>query len=431
VILSFNFLGFAVEIVVELSVTNEYDYFVEQAELNFPLLEGSYVCGYAIEIGGTMVDAVIVTKEKAQKTFAEETETFQKSTTSIVEKNSNVFKTKLNCLESKTSRRIRLVIQQTVDFEERSDYYVYNFPIDIGGATSLNINSFVSNCIDTNLMDTYQKTERDKNFKMMVCGTYSIFEYYLMKEEKMNNNQFSNYFIQLPLLNIESISTIVHYLRKELISSDIILPHISLNNRNTNNSIKGNMEGNNYTFFYRDIPIIKSTSSSSANSSSPDNILIFWDISLSRIIRNEKKNRNKDLNLLKKLLEKWNHLYLENSFKSDVTIHVCTFNDIIQTYTKYSLKSQQHRNELVKSLETVKYNSASDLSIYSKFLSSKDGNTNFSFCLLFTDGIDNFGHSNDINLFKKTSLPMIPLFFCCSSQNRNKVKFFLISLLLL
>lgn len=63
---------------------NSKDESIDEAEFVAFLTEGSTISGYATEVGGALVDAVIVPKEKARSIFAAETRTSHKSKTSVV-----------------------------------------------------------------------------------------------------------------------------------------------------------------------------------------------------------------------------------------------------------------------------------------------------------------------------------------------------------
>ena len=77
----------------------------------FDNCSGATVCGYATDASGVMVEAVLVTKEVARKTFEVETKTFHKTKVSVAENVSGtVFKMRVNCLLPLAMRTIRLTI---------------------------------------------------------------------------------------------------------------------------------------------------------------------------------------------------------------------------------------------------------------------------------------------------------------------------------
>lgn len=78
-----------------------------EGELVFPLPDGAAVCGYALDIGGALVDGVIVTKERARVAF--ETETRRNVDPGLVEHvQGNLYRTRIYPLPAKGERRIRL-----------------------------------------------------------------------------------------------------------------------------------------------------------------------------------------------------------------------------------------------------------------------------------------------------------------------------------
>ncbi len=78
-----------------------------EGELVFPLPDGAAVCGYALDIGGALVDGVVVTKEKARVAF--ETETRRNVDPGLVEHiQGNLYRTRIYPLPANGERRIRL-----------------------------------------------------------------------------------------------------------------------------------------------------------------------------------------------------------------------------------------------------------------------------------------------------------------------------------
>lgn len=78
-----------------------------EGELIFPLPDGAAVCGYALDIGGVLVDGVVVTKERARVAF--ETETRRNVDPGLVEHiQGNLYRTRIYPLPANGERRIRL-----------------------------------------------------------------------------------------------------------------------------------------------------------------------------------------------------------------------------------------------------------------------------------------------------------------------------------
>lgn len=142
---AFTFFCSSIDIIVNLFIKNHTPNYVDQAELSFPLVEGCFVCGYAVDIDGVMVPAQIVTKEKARKTYAEEAQTFHKSKTSIVEQEGNVYKIKLNCLPSNSLRQVRLNIMHHFSELKKDNVYEYTFPFLMNDMCKLQVSSTVLN----------------------------------------------------------------------------------------------------------------------------------------------------------------------------------------------------------------------------------------------------------------------------------------------
>ena len=77
---------------------------VMSGELEFPIPEGAFVCGYALEINGDMIPGVICEKEKARVAF--ENETRKRVDPGIVEHvKGNIWRTRIFPLNPKTPRK--------------------------------------------------------------------------------------------------------------------------------------------------------------------------------------------------------------------------------------------------------------------------------------------------------------------------------------
>jgi tetratricopeptide (TPR) repeat protein len=78
-----------------------------EGELVFPLPDGAAVSGYALDVGGQLVDGVVVKKEKARVAF--ETETRRRVDPGLIEHvKGNVYRTRIYPLPPKAARTVRL-----------------------------------------------------------------------------------------------------------------------------------------------------------------------------------------------------------------------------------------------------------------------------------------------------------------------------------
>lgn len=78
-----------------------------EGELVFPLPDGAAVSGYALDVGGQLVDGVVVKKEKARVAF--ETETRRRVDPGLVEHvKGNVYRTRIYPLPPRAARTVRL-----------------------------------------------------------------------------------------------------------------------------------------------------------------------------------------------------------------------------------------------------------------------------------------------------------------------------------
>ncbi len=96
-----------------------------EGELVFPLPEGALVAGYALDIGGTMVDGVVVDKEKARVAF--ETEVRRGVDPGLVEMvRGNNFRTRIYPLPAGKARRV--MVRYIAPVSETGAGLRYSFP---------------------------------------------------------------------------------------------------------------------------------------------------------------------------------------------------------------------------------------------------------------------------------------------------------------
>jgi tetratricopeptide (TPR) repeat protein len=109
-----------------LTFVNPHDKVLE-GEFEFPLPDDATLIGYALDVGGTLVDAVPIEKEKAKVVFEEEVRSRGKGV-SIVEMSSqsNSFKTRIYPLNPKQQRTVQVVY--TMPVESSSDKSLISIP---------------------------------------------------------------------------------------------------------------------------------------------------------------------------------------------------------------------------------------------------------------------------------------------------------------
>ncbi len=97
-----------------------------EGELSFPLPEGAMLAGYALDVGGDLIDGVAVEKQKAREVF--ETEVRRGVDPGLIEKvKGNNFKTRVYPLSPRQSRKVKVVFTQ--DLSESDGEAVYRFPM--------------------------------------------------------------------------------------------------------------------------------------------------------------------------------------------------------------------------------------------------------------------------------------------------------------
>lgn len=91
-----------------------------EGDLVFPLPDGAAVCGYALDVGGTLVDGVVVKKEKARVAF--ESETRRRVDPGLVEHvKGNLYRTRIYPLPPNGVRTVRLAYSSPLALAPNGD----------------------------------------------------------------------------------------------------------------------------------------------------------------------------------------------------------------------------------------------------------------------------------------------------------------------
>lgn len=117
--------GFVAETRMTMTFYNGYDDDLE-AELIFPLPEGAFVSGYALDIEGKMRDAVVVTKEKARVVF-EEIERRGVDPGLVEWVKGNSFKTRIYPIEEDKTRTV--MVRFVSELVQRDGQFYYFLPL--------------------------------------------------------------------------------------------------------------------------------------------------------------------------------------------------------------------------------------------------------------------------------------------------------------
>jgi Ca-activated chloride channel family protein len=118
--------GYLAQTSMTLTFANDADRVLE-GELTFPLPENATVSGYALDVGGTLVDAVTVPRETARVAF--ETESRKRVDPGIVEQvKGNNFRTRIFPIPAKGTRTIR--VQYVSDLVGDQDGLAYALPMN-------------------------------------------------------------------------------------------------------------------------------------------------------------------------------------------------------------------------------------------------------------------------------------------------------------
>jgi hypothetical protein len=411
----FGFLGSSIEIVAHLFIKNESDQAVDEAEVHLPLVEGSYVCGYAVDIDGILMDAQIVSKEKAIKTYGEEAKTFHKSKTSIVEQEGNVFKIKLNFLPPRGERQMKITIMDKLDAPDSANCYEHLFPFDLPRAASV---TFASTLLSTTAAPvanpptiTLESNESDDTSYDLACQVGRFFCTGSISNISLRRIRYIAcilFFCFLPLFFYNKIKSELILISRHRFEATPIQTEQA--------RICGDGSLRSCLFIGRDL--IRLSNGARLNdelggiASCDKTVLVVWDVSLSQGINAEKKNREADMRLMTTMIGKWKN---QRRFQE---VHILLFNDSVQQYVVMKVAE---KNKILDFLRGVTYEGGTNYSALVDYLKDKPQGA-FSLCLFFTNGFDTFGNSNNVDLFRSSNsaLKTLPLFFCCSSENRNK-----------
>ncbi|KAH3764700.1 actin family [Pelomyxa schiedti] len=108
----------------------------------FPLGERSTVCGYAVDVDGNLVEAVVVPKDKARAAF--ESEVREKRAAAIAEQvEGNIFRVRIHPFRHGMSRTIKLVITEALEPSLSSaTSYTHTFSVPLHVLSNLHLYSF-------------------------------------------------------------------------------------------------------------------------------------------------------------------------------------------------------------------------------------------------------------------------------------------------
>ena len=319
---------------------------VLEGQMEFPLQEGEQVIGYQLEVNGKMRKGVVVEKEEARQVFEEVVN--RRVDPGIIEKTQgNNYRTRLYPIPANGTKRVIITSQQVL--YKQNEQYNYIFPL-------------------------YSKT---------VLSEFNL-------EMTIYNQDFT------PILIQNSFFDFIFSKKNRDFYSSFKLAKKALNEPFTIN-IPCNSKKDNIIFetfdsdrFFLAKCFLDSALFQNNNNFNPDSIFILWDISLSGLTRDLKKEKE----FLAQLVTK---------YPNKVVTFIPFSNKIFSPSSLISSDSEQ----LQKILNELIYDGATNLNVLEQ-LNIKPNNLS----LIFSDGINSLGE----DFSSKTNLGTA---FCIVSSSSN------------
>jgi Ca-activated chloride channel family protein len=301
-------------------------------DLYFPLPEGATVSGYALDVGGVMVDGVVVEKDKGRRVY--EKIVRQGIDPGLVEQvKGNNFKTRIFPIFPRGTRTVMVrYISELVQDPKGTSYHL---PLN------------------------FKDPVADFSLRMEVMKAAAK---PVIKQSELSNFEFSKWrdsYVAETALKMQAGA-------KDLI---VALPEVE---RERVLVEKG--DDGQYYFVINDFPTLPSGQTIKRDMKSPSRIVVFWDASGSR----GKTDHSRELELLKKYFAK------HGSGKIDVDLVV--FRNEAEKAERFVIENG-NADKLIAALSEVDYDGGTQMGALSH---DKDAAPP-DFYLLFSDGISNFG----------------------------------------
>jgi len=271
-----------------------------EGELQFPMLDGGLVCGYALDIDGKMRDGVIVSKQKARMVL--ETEIRKGIDPGLIEQvMGNIYRTRVYPIPAKGSRQVN--ITYTSDLTVNNNSASYHLPLKHASEIDQ-----VKLKIEVMRSDIKPEISGGNgNLSLIGWKDKWVSEAVLKKGAMLDDLR-----IEMPDLPEQFMMT------EETDENEVFFC--------VSNSYEGLKE---------------------SKSLKPENVSIIWDASGSR------NNIGKDIEFIKELLGKW----------SKLSIDLIVFRNKLDPKTKTFNILNGKSDELIKYLEQIPYDGGTDLSL--------------------------------------------------------------------
>jgi Ca-activated chloride channel family protein len=308
---------------------------VLEGDLVFPLPEGSTVSGYALDIGGQLVDGVVVDKHEARQAF--ETEVRRGVDPGLVEwTKGNSFKTRVFPIPAKGSRTIRLSYVSEIHEGGAQTGAYYYLPL------------------------AFKKKVAQLSMRVEVVKAASKPQVLQGGPARLGFGRWRDSFVASAKLANATLD-------KDLY---VALPGVE------RSPLKVERANGATYFALRD----RVTMAPRPRSSAPGRIGLYWDASLSRA----KADHKKELALL--------DAYLERLGNAPVSLYLVLLRDRAATPRLFKLPAQ--RKALISTLRDLRYDGATQLGAAVPRGAMKRVDLN----LLFSDGISTFGDEDPLGL---------------------------------
>ncbi len=330
--------GYVAQTTMTLTFSNDTDRVLE-GELSFPLPEGTSVSGYGLDINGQMVDAVAVEKQKARISF--ETEVRKGIDPGLVEHTvGNNFKTRIYPIPAKGTRTIK--VQYEGDLLDKNSALAYALPLNWG------------------------KQIKEGNIKIEVLGT----------EEQPKLEGKSALVSKMAFVKEGNKYTASRSFENVQFIDDLLISLPQLIRPSAVVEQRPNPEDDSkldHYFLVNDRPFEQIPQRNIQQQQAPTRIGLVWDASLSR----SANDKQRELDLLAKILQPLtldvDLIILRNVSEAPVSFHI----------------DKGDAGKLLEHLKNLAYDGATSLGSLS--LTKGRDNSDYSYWLLFSDGLSNMG----------------------------------------
>ncbi|MGD2085519.1 MAG: VIT domain-containing protein [Candidatus Aminicenantes bacterium] len=331
--------GFIAETKMTMTFFNPHDRILE-GDFNFPLPEGSFVNGYALDINGVMVDGVVVEKQKGRVVF--EKIVRQGVDPGLVEwVEGNNFRTRIFPIPAKGSRTVSVRYLSELIFKNTKPYFY--LPLHF----KEKIKDF---SIRVEVMQTNQKPK--------------------IEQGEPENFQFTRWHS-----GFIAKTSLQDYLPQEKLI--IALPVTSMQNAYVEKSSEDDY------YFCIQTGTKKGEKAVSVKRRRPRHITILWDASASM----GKYNHRRELQLLR--------AYFSGLKKKKITVDLVLFHHKREKIRHFIIdKKKNNIDMLIQSIKKINYDGGTSLAA----ISPPNTEPVPDFYLLFSDGSSNFGKDEPIGL---------------------------------